>query len=117
MAVRLAVDAGLLAIVIVSLAIGRPFTLQYARERVAQQYWHTPFFLSINRRITWAWAGAFAALVTAHAVAVFMPVVPWWLDIVVTIFELAAVLRFSAWYPEYARKKAWFRVVGSDDEP
>ena len=36
MAVRLAVDAGLLAIVIVSLAIGRPFTLQYARERVAE---------------------------------------------------------------------------------
>ena len=34
--VRLAVDAGLLAIVLVSLAIGRPFTLQYARERVPE---------------------------------------------------------------------------------
>ena len=44
MAVRLAVDAGLLAIVLVSLAIGRPFTLQYARERVAEQYWDTPLF-------------------------------------------------------------------------
>ena len=37
MAVRLAVDAGLLAIVLVSQAIGRPFNLQYARERVAKQ--------------------------------------------------------------------------------
>ena len=78
---------------------------------VAEQHWHTPFFLSVNRRITWAWAGAFAALVTAHAVAVFAPVVPWWLDIVVTIFVLAAVLRFLAWYPEHARKKAGFPVV------
>src|SRR6516164_5037892 len=80
MAVRLAVDAGLLTIVIVSLAIGRPFTLQYARERVAQQYWHTPLFLSINRRITFAWATALATLVAAHAAVIFVPVVPWWLD-------------------------------------
>jgi hypothetical protein len=36
--VRLAVDGGLLAIVVVSLGIGRPFTLQYARERVPPQF-------------------------------------------------------------------------------
>jgi hypothetical protein len=42
MAVRLAVDAGLLAIVLASLAAGRRFTLQYARERVPEQYWHAP---------------------------------------------------------------------------
>src|SRR5258705_3544866 len=34
--VRLAVDTGLLAIAIVSPAIRRPFTLQYAREPVAE---------------------------------------------------------------------------------
>jgi hypothetical protein len=88
--VRLAVDAGLLAIILVSLAIGRPFTLQYARERVPEQYWHVPLFLTINRRITWAWASAFATMVTIHAVVVFVPAVPWWLDIVVTIVALTA---------------------------
>jgi hypothetical protein len=106
MAVRLAVDAGLLAIVLISLAIGRPFTLQYARERVPEQYWHAPLFLTINRRITWAWAGAFATLVVAHAAVVFVPAVPWWLDIAATIFVLAAAVRFTARYPEHARKKA-----------
>ena len=105
MAVRLSVDAGLLAIVLVSLAIGRPFTLQYARERVPEQFWHLPLFLTINRRITWAWAGAFATMVTIHAVVVFLPAVPWWLDIVVTILALAAPLRFTSWYPEHARKR------------
>ena len=35
-AVRLVVDIGLLAIVLVSIAIGRPFTMQYARERGAR---------------------------------------------------------------------------------
>jgi hypothetical protein len=36
--VRLAVDGGLFTIVLVSLAIGAPFTLQYARERVPKEY-------------------------------------------------------------------------------
>jgi hypothetical protein len=54
-AVRLAVDLGLLAIVLVSIAIGRPFTMQYARERIPEQHWQTPLFLAINRRITWVW--------------------------------------------------------------
>jgi uncharacterized membrane protein len=115
MAVRLAVDAGLLAIVLASLATGRPFTLQYARERVPEQYWHAPLFLNINRRLTWAWAGAFAAMVATHAAVVFVPAVPWWLDIVVTIFALVAALRFTAWYPEHARKKAR-ADVGSEHE-
>ena len=116
MTVRLAVDTGLLAIVLVSLAIGRPFTLQYARERVPEQYWHSPLFLTVNRRITWAWAGAFAALVVAHAAVVFVPAVPWWLDIAATIFALAAAVRFTAWYPEHVRKKAG-TAVGLDNAP
>ena len=115
MAVRLAVDARLLAIVLASLATGRPFTLQYARELVPEQYWHAPLFLSINRQITWAWVVAFAAMVATHAAVVFVPAVPMWLDIVVTIFALAAALRFTAWFPEHARKKAG-AAVGSDNE-
>jgi len=56
--VRLAVDAGLLAIVLVSLAIGQPFTLQYARERVPEQFWALPVFFTTNVVITTIWAGA-----------------------------------------------------------
>src|SRR5882672_8976484 len=33
--VRLRVDAGLLIVVLITMAVGRPFTLQYAREQVA----------------------------------------------------------------------------------
>jgi hypothetical protein len=116
MAVRLAVDAGLLAIVLASLAAGRPFTLQYARERVPEQYWHAPLFLNINRRIAWAWAGAFAAMVATHAAVVFVPAVPFWVDIVVTVAALAAAFRFTAWYPGHARKKAADVVVQAGHE-
>ena len=42
--VRLAVDAGLFAIALVSLLVGRPFTLQYARESVPKEFWCRRFF-------------------------------------------------------------------------
>ena len=106
MGIRLAVDCGLLAIVLFSLAIGRPFTLQYARERVPEAVWATPLFLAINRRIAWVWAAAFAALAAAHAAVVFAPGTPVAADIAVTIAALAGALRFTAWYPEAARRRA-----------
>jgi hypothetical protein len=44
-------------------------------------------------------------MVATHAAGVFVPAVPLWLDIVVTILAFAAALTFTAWYPEHARKK------------
>jgi len=37
--VRLVVDGGLTLISLLSQALGRPFTLQYAKEKVPKQYW------------------------------------------------------------------------------
>ena len=65
--VRLAVDGGLLVIVLVSLAIGMPFTLQYARESVPKEFWTVPLFITTNQRITAAWAAAFAVMTAADA--------------------------------------------------
>jgi hypothetical protein len=67
--VRLAVDGGLLAIVLVSLAIGMPFTLQYARESVPKELWTSPLFMTTNQRITGVWAAAFAVMTAADAAA------------------------------------------------
>jgi hypothetical protein len=59
-AIRFAVDRGLLAIVLISIAIGRPFTMQYARERVGEEYWQHRFFLAIKSGVKekkqWSWA-------------------------------------------------------------
>ncbi len=106
MSVRLAVDAGLLAIILVSLAIGKPFTLQYARERVPEQYWQAPLFISVNRRITAAWAAAFLALVAAHAAVLFVPAVPGAVDAIVTVLALAAAAWFTTWYPVRVRRQS-----------
>jgi hypothetical protein len=104
-AVRLTVDLGLLAIVLVSIAVGRPFTMQYARERIEERYWQTPLFLAVNRRITWVWAAAFAVLVAAHVATLFFSV-PAWIDGVVAVAAFVYATAFTARYPEKARKAA-----------
>jgi hypothetical protein len=57
--VKLRVDAGVLAISLLSLAIRRPFTLQYAREVVDTETAALPGFVKANYVITGAWTLAF----------------------------------------------------------
>jgi hypothetical protein len=102
--VRLAVDGGLLAIVLVSLAIGRPFTLQYAREQIPQQFWTSPIFITTNRIITAVWAVTFAVLVAADGAAEYVPAIPLWVDIAASVAAFLSAVWFSRWYPAVVRR-------------
>jgi hypothetical protein len=46
-----------------------PFTEQYARDQVPKQYWGSPKFKQINRKLTTMWACIFAAMVPFHIIA------------------------------------------------
>jgi len=100
MGVRLRVDAGLLAIVLMTIALRRPFTLQYARERVPRDRWSSPTFISTNYTITAAWAAAFAVVVAADALLLFRPDLPSWIGIAATILALGGAFKFTEWFPE-----------------
>src|SRR5580692_9178098 len=100
MGVRLRVDAGLLAIVLITIALRRPFTLQYARERVPRDRLSSPTFISTNYTITAAWAAAFAVVVAADALLLFRPDLPSWIGIAATILALAGAFKFTEWFPE-----------------
>jgi hypothetical protein len=93
--VRLVVDTGLLAIVLFSLAIGLPFTLQYAREDTPQAIWSAPEFLAANRSITAVWAVAFAVLAVADAIMAFLPQVPHGFGVLLTVAALYGAFRFT----------------------
>jgi hypothetical protein len=103
--VRLAVDAGLLAIVLLSLAVGRPFTLQYARERVPEALWASPIFLRTNRIISATWALAFAVLVAADAAAEYAPAVPLWIDVAASVAAFVGAVWFTRAYPAAVRRR------------
>lgn len=104
LAVRLTVDIGLLAIVLVSIAIRRPFTLQYAREQVSRELWSNPVFIRTNDIITMAWALAFVVMVAADTLLLYVPQVPAVVGVIATALALAAAIRFTLWYPQRVRR-------------
>jgi hypothetical protein len=98
--VRLCVDSGLLLIVLVSMAVGRPFTMQYAREQVAPEFWGNPAFIRTNHVITGAWAVAFAVMVLAELALLYVPGMPPRAGMIVIILALVGAVKFTGGYPE-----------------
>jgi len=103
--VRLCVDTGLLLIVLASLAAGRPFTLQYAREQVAPEFWDRPSFIRTNYVITAAWALAFGVMVLAELALLYVPDLPRRAGIVVVVLALVGAVKFTGWYPGHVRNQ------------
>jgi hypothetical protein len=64
-----AIAAGLLALIAFGSLLVTPFTEQYARESVPRQYWSSPRFVAVNRKLTLMWACVFTAMVPAHIIA------------------------------------------------
>jgi hypothetical protein len=100
MGVRLRVDLGLLLIVLISLLLRKPFTLQYARETVPAEFWNSREFVQTNYVITGVWALAFGVLVIADLILLYLPDVPPRVGIIATIAALVAAIKFTAWYPD-----------------
>jgi len=106
MAVRLRVDGGLLLIVLVSIVLRTPFTLQYARQQVAQEFWQRPEFIRANYVITAVWALAFTAMVIADLVLIYVPDLSPAYGIIATIAALAGAIKFTSWYAKRQRAAA-----------
>jgi hypothetical protein len=104
--VRLAVDGGLFAIAAISLLIGKPFTLQYAREQVPPELWNNPRFIAVNRHLTLAWTAAFLVMVLADVAAEYVPAIPLWVDIAATVAAMVGAVLFTVKYPAAVRRRA-----------
>src|SRR5947208_2526017 len=104
-AVKLAVDAGVLAISLVSLAIRQPFTLQYAREMVDAETAQLAGFMRANYIITWAWTGAFLLMMIANVLMIYVPGLPLWSGIAIVFAARNSAVYFTKWYPQYRKAK------------
>jgi hypothetical protein len=63
------IAAALLALIAFGSLLWVPFTEQYARDFVPEQYWSSPRFKAANRRMTALWGAVFAAMVPLHIAA------------------------------------------------
>ena len=99
--VRLAVDIGVLAIALLSIALRYPFTLQYAREQVDAETTKLPGFMRVNYIISWAWTVAFLLMVTANVLMIYRPGLPLWAGIVIGLAARNSATLFTKWYPKH----------------
>lgn len=102
-------DAALVTTALVGLAIGRPFTLYYAKLSVDPvQYENNPGFragvLAVSRVITGVWALSFAVSLVCDFAAnatngnVFF-------NWVIPIAAMVGAVKFTMWYPNHRRTK------------
>jgi len=105
-AVLLAVDGGLLVIVVASLLLHEPFTLQYAREQVAPEQWSTQMFLRTNYVVTGVWVSALLVMTAADVAATLISAISVTAAAAGGLVALAAALTFSLRYPAYLRGRS-----------
>ena len=101
--VRLCADTGLLLIVLISMAIRQPFTMEYAREKVAAEDWNSPRFVRINYVLTAGWAVAFAAMVVAEIGILLVPGLPTNVGVGAVIAAILGGFAFTDWYPKHVK--------------
>ncbi len=96
-------SAALFLIALTSILIKKPFTLRYAREQVDPKFWYTSMFYSTNLTISWVWCVAFAiTTVTSYMIVLNHFSV---IDRVIYILTFVGAIKFTAWYPDYVKKK------------
>ncbi len=105
-AVRMSVDGALAVIAIGSMLIGKPFTLQYAREQVPPELWNSPLFIRTNYLITGVWSAAFVIQCLASAAVVAAPDIPPGLLVAVSLGALVGAIAFTVEYPKRVRVRA-----------
>jgi hypothetical protein len=105
--VRFLTETGLLLLLAGSLAVRRPFSVDYARLDPREAAWEPALFLKVNYIVSGVWAIAFAAMAAADAAIIFDTSMPFYVGIAVSVAALAGAVTFTLRYPaEVARRSA-----------
>ena len=104
-AVKFAVDTGMFLVTLGSIAIGKPFSLQYALEVVDAETAKLPGFIRANYTITWAWVLAMVLMMAGNVALIYVPGLPLWSGLLIAFAARNSAVYFTKWYPEYRRAK------------
>lgn len=104
-AVKIAVDAGILLVSLGSILIGHPFTRQYAVEQVDAEIAKQSGFITANYLITGAWTAATLLMLISNVAVLYVPALPLWTGLLVAFAARNAAVCFTRWYPQYRMAK------------
>ena len=92
---------------LISLAIGRPFTLQHAKRRAVEAVWDTPPFIAVNYLLTWIFAVVFATNTLVSGVLGFDSLAAQFICFGLLFTAIASTAVLPKYYlPYYIRKRA-----------
>lgn len=96
------IDGTLALYAFAGLAIGLPFSAEFARDTVEPAYWNHPLFRHTTAAIALAWALGFIALAALAWPAERLRALGW-RRMVAAVLVMLAAAGFTAWYPDHAR--------------
>ncbi|TGD86530.1 hypothetical protein BayCH28_17190 [Mycolicibacterium sp. CH28] len=89
----------------VTLALGKPFTLEYARAQTDPSKWNDPAFVRVNVQLSAVWASVFTVN-TAIAWALMKHLMPESACHITSYAALIGAAAFTSWYPDHVRARA-----------
>lgn len=99
---RMAILANAMLAVIAwaSLIIGKPFTIQYAREHVSKEISQAPVFFHKNRVVTAVWGAVFLSSTATSLLRFYHHTPRTWIYRVITVIVIQLGITFTIWYPK-----------------
>lgn len=98
-------NVALFVIVLGSILVRQPFTLQYAKEDAPPEMWEEPHFLRANYVISWVWALAFFIEAASgwYGDAVLRDSNNLWTGWIIQTLPMIIAAQFTIWYPNRLR--------------
>lgn len=88
-----------------SLLLGKPFTIQYAKEFVSKEKWNHPMFIEINYCLTRVWGLIFLCGIVLHILKIYYPHFTGWTFEILTYIPSIFGIWFTGRFPKWYRKK------------
>jgi hypothetical protein len=95
-----------------TLLIGKPFTLDYARQNTDPALWTNPVFIRTNVRMTAVWAAVFTLNTALAWIRMEDVVLPQWACRALSYASLVGAVAFTSWYARHVRRA---RQTGPDE--
>lgn len=89
-----------------SIIVRKPFTIEYAKEKVDPSLWKSPIFLKINTIVTSAWGLTFTINTFLAWGKMEKFLLPEMAYEIINYILLVATSIFTVWYPDYVKGKA-----------